>query len=170
MRLKTFFAVPKILFHWLINLTVESPETANLQKSALVSSRTRTFHQDNVYVEEGAVVTGGYLNAGAGGKITIKRNAILGPNVSVVSESYDYEGNLQDVKSCRKIYSETVIGEGSWVGANAVLLPGVRVGKGAVVGAGAVVTKDVPDFAVVVGVPAKIIKYRKVKDYNETPK
>ncbi len=161
MRLKTFFAVPKILFHWLINLIVESPETSNLDKTALVNSRTRTFHQDNVYVEDGAVVTGGYLNAGVGGKITIKKNAIIGPNVSVVSESYDYENNTQDVKACGKLYSETVIGEGSWIGASAVILPGVKVGKGSVVGAGAVVTKDVPDFAVVVGVPAKIIKYRK---------
>jgi acetyltransferase-like isoleucine patch superfamily enzyme len=54
-----------------------------------------------------------------------------------------------------------VIGNDVWVGRNALILPSVgRIGDGAVIGAGAVVTKDVPDFAVVVGNPASIIKYR----------
>ena len=57
--------------------------------------------------------------------------------------------------------SELVIGNDVWVGQNAILLPSVkRIGDGAVIGAGAVVTKDVPDFAIVVGNPAKVIKYR----------
>lgn len=56
---------------------------------------------------------------------------------------------------------ELVIGNDVWVGQNAVILPNVKsIGDGAVIGAGAVVTKDVPDFAVVVGNPAKIVKYR----------
>jgi len=56
---------------------------------------------------------------------------------------------------------ELVIGNDVWVGQNAIFLPSVkRIGDGAVIGAGAVVTKDVPDFAVVVGNPAKILKYR----------
>ena len=52
------------------------------------------------------------------------------------------------------------IGHDVWVGSNSTVLGGVTIGNGAVVGAGAVVTKDVPPYAVVVGVPAKIIKYR----------
>lgn len=46
----------------------------------------------------------------------------------------------------------------AWIGADSVILPGVTIGKGAVVAAGAVVTKDVPDNAVVAGIPAKVIK------------
>jgi acetyltransferase-like isoleucine patch superfamily enzyme len=69
--------------------------------------------------------------------------------------SYRY---VQDEKISR---SEIVIGNDVWIGQNALILPSVsRIGDGAVVGAGAVVTKDVPDFAVVVGNPAKIAKYR----------
>ncbi|MNI40841.1 Chloramphenicol acetyltransferase [compost metagenome] len=53
-----------------------------------------------------------------------------------------------------------VIGNDVWIGANAVILPGVTLGDGAVIGAGAVVTKDVPPYAIVGGVPAKVIRYR----------
>lgn len=53
-----------------------------------------------------------------------------------------------------------------WIGRNAVIMPGIRIGKGAVVGAGAVVTKDVPAYAIVGGVPAKIIKYRTTENEN----
>ncbi|MFX0108100.1 MAG: CatB-related O-acetyltransferase [Candidatus Hodarchaeota archaeon] len=55
---------------------------------------------------------------------------------------------------------EVEIGNDVWIGAGAVILPGIKIGHGAIVGAGAVVTKDIPDYAIVVGVPAKILKYR----------
>lgn len=56
--------------------------------------------------------------------------------------------------------SEVTISNDVWIGASVTILPGVKIGNGAVIGAGAVVTKDVPDYAVVIGVPAKIHKYR----------
>lgn len=56
--------------------------------------------------------------------------------------------------------AKTIIGNDVWIGHNAVVIGGVTVGDGAVIGAGAVVTKDVPPYAIVGGVPAKIIKYR----------
>jgi acetyltransferase-like isoleucine patch superfamily enzyme len=61
------------------------------------------------------------------------------------------------------VYSEdpVVIGDDVWLGAGAMVLDGVKIGKGCIVGAGAVVTKNLPDYAVAVGVPAKILKNRK---------
>lgn len=56
-----------------------------------------------------------------------------------------------------------------WIGRNAVVMPGIRIGKGAVVGAGAVVTKDVPPYAIVGGVPAKVIKYRTTGNESYAP-
>jgi phosphonate metabolism protein (transferase hexapeptide repeat family) len=53
-----------------------------------------------------------------------------------------------------------VMGNDVWIGHGAVILPGVKLGNGAAVGAGAVVSRDVPPFAIVVGVPAKIVRYR----------
>lgn len=65
-------------------------------------------------------------------------------------ESIDIYGSSVDV----------MIGNDVWIGQNAILLAGIKIGDGAVVGAGALVNKDVPDYAVVVGVPARVIKYR----------
>ncbi len=55
---------------------------------------------------------------------------------------------------------DTVISDGCWIGSRAMIMQGVKLGEGAVVATGAVVTKDVPPYAIVGGVPAKIIKYR----------
>jgi tetrahydrodipicolinate N-succinyltransferase len=55
---------------------------------------------------------------------------------------------------------KTFIGNDVWVAANSVILKGISVGNGAIIGAGAVVTKDVPPYAIVVGNPARVIKYR----------
>jgi acetyltransferase-like isoleucine patch superfamily enzyme len=57
-------------------------------------------------------------------------------------------------------FAQTIIGSDVWIGANVTVLDGIEVGCGAIIAAGAVVTKNVPDYAVIGGVPAKIIKYR----------
>ena len=63
----------------------------------------------------------------------------------------------------------SVIAEGAWIGAGATILPGVRIGRYAVVGAAAVVTKDVPDYGVVVGSPAKVIKMFNPEKFPKDP-
>ena len=58
------------------------------------------------------------------------------------------------------INNSIIIENDGWISANATILKGVNIGNGAVVGAGSVVTKDIPEFAIVVGNPAKVVKYR----------
>ena len=76
---------------------------------------------------------------------------------------YLYETSGQFVKGYRNYDKDTIvtsIGNDVWVGANSVILKGVTIHDGAIIGAGSVVTKDVPAYAVVAGNPAKVIKYR----------
>lgn len=56
--------------------------------------------------------------------------------------------------------NEVIIGNDCWIGANVILMGGITIGDGAVVGAGAIVTKDIPPYAIAVGIPAKVIDYR----------
>lgn len=85
--------------------------------------------------------------------ITLEDNVFVGPNATFTN----------DKTPRSKIYPEqfarTIVRKGASIGANATILPGVCIGQNAMVGAGAVVTKDVPDFAVVVGNPATVIKF-----------
>lgn len=94
------------------------------------------------------------------GKVTIGGNTIFGPGVHVHAENH----NFGDIHTPIRLQGATrkgiSIGEDCWIGSNAVLLDGVRIGKGVIVAAGAVVTKDVPDYAIAGGVPARILKYR----------
>jgi chloramphenicol O-acetyltransferase type B len=74
---------------------------------------------------------------------------------------YEHSGNfVKGYKNYDKDCIETKIGNDVWVGANAVIMKGVNIGNGVIIGASAVVTKDVPAYAIVVGNPAKVIKYR----------
>lgn len=66
----------------------------------------------------------------------------------------------RDVAENTDCLPRTLIADDAWVGSNAMIMSGVSIGVGAVIGAGAVVTKDVPPYAIAVGVPAKVIKYR----------
>lgn len=88
------------------------------------------------------------------GGITIEDNVLIAPKVSLLSEGHPVSPeNRQSL-----IPGHIHIKKNAWIGANATILPGVTIGENAIVAAGAVVSKDVPDNAIVGGVPAKIIK------------
>ncbi len=71
--------------------------------------------------------------------------------------------DVNDIFNSKK-NGKITIGHDVWIGRNVVILPAVTIGNGVVIGAGAVVTKDIPDYAVVVGVPAKVLRYRFAPD------
>lgn len=79
---------------------------------------------------------------------------------SLFTEKRNGTGSSWSKTSEFEEYDEIVIGNDVWVGSTVKIMPGVHIGNGAVIGAGAIVTKDVPPYAIVVGVPAKVIRYR----------
>lgn len=82
------------------------------------------------------------------------------PLQRISSHAFPYIKRFGFVETDNRFTSKTSIGNDVWFGANSIVLPNISIGNGAVVGAGSVVTKDVPDFAIVAGIPAKIIKFR----------
>lgn len=89
-------------------------------------------------------------------RVRIGDRVAIAPRVTLVISSHPNFSRIRPFVKCVHGYIE--IGDDAWIGTGCIILPDVRIGKGAVVGAGSVVTKDVPDFAVVAGVPAKPIK------------
>lgn len=97
----------------------------------------------------------------ARGGITIEDDVMIAGNVQLLSNNHDeYE---RQILTCEEI----IIRKGAWIGAGATILPGVTIGMYAIVGAGAIVTKDVPDYAVVVGIPAKVVKTLDESKFSE---
>ena len=95
------------------------------------------------------------------GDITIGDNVMFGPDVRIITSNHAFD--RLDIPMREQGYEEekpVVIGNDVWIGTRVLILPGVTIGDGCVIGAGAVVTKDIPPYSVAVGVPAKVVKNR----------
>ncbi|MBQ8065428.1 MAG: acyltransferase [Prevotella sp.] len=95
------------------------------------------------------------------GPVCIGSHVNLAQGITVTALNHHFADTQRRIDEQGVATRPVIISDDVWIGANAVVLPGVTIGRHAVVAAGAVVTKDVPDYAVVGGVPAKIIKILK---------
>jgi galactoside O-acetyltransferase len=99
--------------------------------------------------------------ADCGGEIRIGDHVMIGPNTVIRSSGHRYDRpDIPMVEQGHKP-GKITIGDDVWIAANVVILPDVKIGSHAVVAAGAVVTHDVPEYAIVAGIPAKVIRNRK---------
>lgn len=124
----------------------------------------------NVNFEHGAKInpqlsigdnSGVGVNCELSGRIVIGNDVMMGPNC--IMRTYSHAHDLLDIPMNQQGFEpEQVmhIGDDVWIGTNVIILPGANIGSHCIIGAGAVVTKDVPDYAIVGGVPAKIIRMR----------
>ncbi len=101
-----------------------------------------------------------YCFIGVRGEISIGNNVIFGPRVTVLSENHNFDRLDTPIKHQGETRYTTVIEDDVWLGANAIVMPGVRIAMGTIVASGAVVTKDTEPQTIVAGVPAKLIKKR----------
>jgi acetyltransferase-like isoleucine patch superfamily enzyme len=92
-------------------------------------------------------------------RVVLGRKCLLAPNVTITASDYATQRGTP-VMDQPKIERDIVIGDDVWLGANVVVTAGVTIGDGAIVGAGAVVTHDVEPFAIVGGVPARLLGWR----------
>lgn len=119
----------------------------------------------NVYLSDGKGISIGHncrINENVFiQQATIGNNVLIAPNVAILSASHNHENiQIPIVDQGDTEPNPPTIEDNVWLGRNVIVMPGVRIGEGAIVGAGAVVTKNVPPFTVVGGVPAKFIKKR----------
>lgn len=114
------------------------------------------FHTDcgkNIHLGENVFINMGCKMQDQGG-IYLGDDVLIGHNVVFATLNHDENPDIRGALHPKPIH----VGNKAWIGANSTILPGVTIGEGAIIAAGAVVTKDVPDNTVVGGVPAKFIK------------
>jgi acetyltransferase-like isoleucine patch superfamily enzyme len=125
----------------------------------------RSFHVGQSVSIGPGFVAGDYVYVGPQSQLPphvhVGNYSSLSARVAIVGSDHHYDKpGVPVVFSGRPPSCVTTIGQDVLIGHGAILLRGIRIGNGAVVGAGAVVTKDVPPYAIVVGVPARILRYR----------
>ena len=123
----------------------------NLGEGSYVAAPINGAAMEKLVIGKRCFINGNLLAMSRGG-ITIGDDVQIAGNVQLLSNNHDpYD---RQILTCRPI----VIKDGAWIGAGASIMSGVTIGKHAIVGAASVVTHDVPDYGVVVGSPAKVIK------------
>lgn len=121
---------------------------------------TRFYNPSNISIGIDTIIGENAVLDGRG-PLTIGNHVAFASNVMVYNSQHD----IRDV-DFKPQSKPVVVSDYVFVGPRAIIMPGVTIGKGAVVAGGAVVTKDVPDYAIVGGVPAKVIAQRPVKDLH----
>lgn len=126
----------------------------------------------HVNIEHGAffasgkdITIGNHSGLGIGcrvaGPLEIGDDVMMAPGVTIVTQNHETSDLTRPMRLQTAPKYKVTIGNDVWIGANVIILPGITVGNGAIIAGGAVVTKDVPDYAVVGGNPARILKNRK---------
>ncbi|SFB99601.1 maltose O-acetyltransferase [Flexibacter flexilis DSM 6793] len=100
------------------------------------------------------------------GEVRIGSYFHTGSNLTIISTNHNYENTNAIPYGPERIDKPVIIKDFVWLGNNVTIIPGITIGEGAIVAAGSVVAKDVPDFAIVGGNPAKIIKYRNIEEFQ----
>jgi maltose O-acetyltransferase len=101
------------------------------------------------------------MNCRIGPQVTIGSDVVMGPDVVIMTTAHAFEDRNVTIRMQGALPTRPVtIGNDVWIGTRAIIMPGVRIGSGAVIGAGSIVTKDIAPFAVVAGNPARLIRMR----------
>ena len=167
----------KYLCYVLYNLVGKHMPKSN-SKLSFASKRIRyiltkgiiTSCGKNVNVEKGAEFatdliigdnSGIGINSKISSRVTIGKNVMMGPYCLIYTRNHRFsDTNIPIIEQGYEEYRPVIIEDDVWIGGRVIILPGVKIGKGVVIGAGSVVTKDVPSYSIVAGNPAKIIRKR----------
>lgn len=137
------------------------PENISVGNDVYVGHQTilKGYYRGSFIIGDGTWI-GQQCFIHSAGSVEIGRNVGIGPAVKIITSSH-LDGDSDKPFIANELeFKKVIIGDNSDIGTGSVILPGVNIGIGAIVGAGSVVTKDVPEFAVVAGSPAKILRFR----------
>ncbi|MFX1363468.1 MAG: acyltransferase [Promethearchaeota archaeon] len=104
------------------------------------------------------------------GKFIVGDNFHSGNDILVITQIHNYNKGTKIPYDSKRIYKDVIIGDNVWIGSRVTLLGGVRIGEGAIIQAGSVVSMDIPDYAIAGGHPAEPFSYRDIEHYKKLKK
>jgi maltose O-acetyltransferase len=160
--ISSLISLHSFLFSIMENLRTEKYRLVlgKIGKGSRIGARFTCYEGKNIQIGANAFISHDVDIIAKNKKITIGDDCMISQCVFITSNEHGMTKNGKLMRLQKELQEEVIIESDVWIGAKAIILPGVHIGKSAVIGAGAVVTKNVPAYAVVGGVPAKIIKYR----------
>jgi len=94
-------------------------------------------------------------------KVQIGKNCLIAPNAVILSESHEYSSTTEPIRTQgNKPSRKVIIHENTWIGRSTIILPGIQIGANSIIGAGSIVTKDIPSNSIAAGNPCRVIKQR----------
>ena len=97
---------------------------------------------------------------GGEGGLVIGKYSQIGPQTVIITTNHNFKDRKKPILMQELSYGKVVIEDDVWIGANCVILPNVKIGKGSIIGAGSVVSRDIPEYSIAVGKKAEVIKKR----------
>ena len=140
--------------YWTKRLKVQSNKIA-------IFPGVKFFSVDSIKIGGGVNINYNVLIDASEGSIQIGNNVLIGPNCVLRAADHVFSDITQPINRQGHIGGRIIIEEDCWLSANVVVLRDVTIGKGSVIGAGAVVTKSIPPYSIAVGIPARVIGQRK---------
>lgn len=125
-----------------------------------ISADVRLSNSKNIFIGYNSYINGGFIFASPNAKIIIGDNCLISYNVHIRTMTHNYNSRDDLINQQGHIEKDIVIGNDVWIGFGVQIMCGITIGNGAVIAAGSIVTKNIPEYAVVAGIPAKVIKYR----------
>ena len=151
------------LFHWLLSAS-NRQKMSQYRKTFRISESARLNFPENIWFK-GNVIVGDhtYINSGrfvTGQKSTIKigKWCAIGHNVNMIAWTHDIDMPTGPLEERPTVEKDITVGDHVWIGTNVFIREGVTVGNHAIIAANSVVNRDIPDYAIAGGVPAKIIR------------
>ena len=166
----------KLIFYYLVISRLPNSKFGNIFKKIrnwyvsdilkIMIKNENNFFENNIYIGNAKKISiGKYCHINENVFIQgafIGDFVMIAPNVSILNSTHNYQNiNLPMIKQKEILNLNPIIEDNVWIGRNAIILPNIKIGTGSIVGAGAIVTKNIKPYTIVGGVPAKFIKERK---------